>query len=189
MFSEPSKEQRSVDRAIAIEWSRQLLLDRDAWCIIDTETTGLNPKFSRVVELTVLGGDGDVKLESLIDPKCDIPLEVSRIHGITSDQVSGAPTLSEVWDDLLRVTRGKLLIAYNSSYDRSILDNEAMRYGLKVPQWDWQCAMVKYSSFIGKWNSRFGNYTYQKLPNAGHRSYQDCKVTLDLIIMMAQVDI
>lgn len=188
MFTEPNEEQRELDRNKAIDWSRKLLNDRSAWCIIDTETTGLNPKSSRVVELTVLGGDGDIKLESLINPACEIPAEASRIHGITYDQVANAPTISEIWPKLRNETDGKLLIAYNSEYDRSILHYEAERYGLSSPAWTWECAMIQYSSFIGNWNSRFGNYTYQKLPSAGHRSYLDCKVTLDLIVMMAHAN-
>lgn len=188
MFSEPNEVQRELDRKKAIDWSRKLLNDRNLWCIIDTETTGLNPRSSRVVELTVLGGDGAVKLETLINPECEIPFEASRIHGITSDQVVDAPTISEIWPELVNVTQGKLLIAYNSEYDRSILHYEAERCGLNSPPWNWECAMIQYSTYMGKWNSRFGNYTYQKLPSAGHRSYLDCKVTLDLIIMMAHAN-
>lgn len=100
-----------------------------------------------------------------------------------------APLITEVWPELMDVTKGKLLIAYNSAYDRAILDNEAFRNGLQIISGRWECAMIQYSSYVGSWNSRFGNYTFQKLPSAGHRSYLDCKVTLDLIRAMADTEI
>ncbi|MCL5077062.1 MAG: 3'-5' exonuclease [Actinobacteria bacterium] len=189
MNSEPSKEQKVLDRRKAILWSRRLLDDLDSWCIIDTETTGLNPKISRVVEITVLGGNGEVRFGTYVNPGCEIPSEASRIHGITKEKLIDAPLIADVWTDLMDVTKGKLLIAYNSAYDRAILDNEAIRNGLQIISERWECAMIQYSSYVGSWNSRFGNYTYQKLPSAGHRSYLDCKVTLDLIRSMADSEI
>lgn len=189
MNSEPSAEQKVLDRKKAILWSRGLLDNLDSWCIIDTETTGLNPKISRVVEITVLGGNGEVRFGTYVNPGCEIPPEASRIHGITKGEVIDAPLITEVWPELMDVTKGKLLIAYNSAYDRAILDNEAFRNGLQIISGRWECAMIQYSSYVGSWNSRFGNYTFQKLPSAGHRSYLDCKVTLDLIRAMADTEI
>jgi len=184
MLPEPSGDQRQADRMKSIEWSRQLLENPNDWCIIDTETTGLNPRYSRVVEVSVLNGNGDLVLDTLINPGVPIPEEVAAIHGISDELVIEAPSMIEAWLDLQEVTRNKLLLAYNSSFDRGMLFYEAIRNDLPKLKSNWECVMVKYSAYVGAWNSRFGNYQYQKLPSAGHRSQVDCKVTLDLVRLM-----
>ena len=95
MVPEPNGDQRQSDRLKSIEWSRQLLEKPDDWCIIDTETTGLQPKSSRVVEISVINGSGDIVFDSLINPGVPIPQEVARIHGIYDDMVIGAPSISD----------------------------------------------------------------------------------------------
>lgn len=184
MASEPTIDQRQLDRLNSIQWSRRLLESPEDWCIIDTETTGLNPRYSRVVEITVLRGSGELVFDTLINPGVPIPEEVSAIHGISDELVEGSPTMAEAWSALQEVTDQKLLLAYNSSFDRGMLFFEAIRNELPKLKSDWECVMLKYSAYVGEWNSRFGNYQYQKLPSAGHRSRLDCEVTLDLLRLM-----
>ena len=186
MVLEPSRDKRHLDRMSSIEWSRRLLDDPDGWFIIDTETTGLNPRYSRVVEISLLNGHGELVLDTLINPGVPIPGEVAAIHGISDELVSGAPSIVDAWPELELVTRDMLLLAYNSSFDRSMLFYEAVRNDLPKLKSAWDCVMVKYSAYVGAWNSRFGNYQFQKLPSAGHRSQLDCKVTLDLVRLMGE---
>lgn len=189
MVVEPGNEQRLLDRKESIFWSRALLENVDNWCIIDTETTGLNPRFARAVEITVLGVSGDVIFDSLVNPGISIPAEVSRIHGISDSDVADAPIIAGIWEELELAIQGKVLIAYNSRYDQSILQFEALRHGLRPIASAWECAMKRYSAYVGAWDSRFGNYRFQKLPSAGHRSQIDCKVTLDLLRTMSEAQI
>ncbi len=184
MVPEPSTSQRQLDRMRSIEWSRQLLENPDDWCILDTETTGLNPRYSRVVEISILNGRGDLVLDTLIDPGVPIPDDAASIHGISDELIYGSPSMSDAWSRLQDVTGNKLVLAYNSSFDRGMLFYEAVRNDLPKLNCEWDCVMVKYSAYVGAWNPRFGNYQYQKLPSAGHRSRVDCAVTLDLVRLM-----
>ncbi|NNN19907.1 MAG: 3'-5' exonuclease [Acidimicrobiaceae bacterium] len=186
MVVEPPVDQKQLDRMKSIEWCRRLLENLDDWCILDTETTGLKPRYSRVVEISVLSGRGELVMDTLIDPGVPIPQEVADIHGISDELVVGSPSIVEAWLQLQEVTRNKLVLAYNSSFDRGMLFYEAIRNDLPKLRSDWECVMVKYSAFVGIWNPRFGNYQYQKLPSAGHRSHLDCKVTLDLVYLMGE---
>lgn len=184
MRTEPDDEQRHHDRTASIMWSRELLKDPHSWCIIDTETTGLNPKHCRVVEITVLDGEGNLLFDSLVNPALAIPQEVSKIHGISDAHVSASPAIFELWPKFKEAVAGRRLIAYNSAYDRAVLHHEASRHELESIGGNWECAMTRYSAFVGAWNPRFGNYRFQKLPSAGHRALVDCQVTLDLVHLM-----
>ena len=110
MVVEPPVDQKQLDRMKSIEWCRRLLENLDDWCILDTETTGLKPRYSRVVEISVLSGRGELVMDTLIDPGVPIPQEVADIHGISDELVVGSPSIVEAWLQLQEVTRNKLVL-------------------------------------------------------------------------------
>ncbi|NYD76756.1 3'-5' exonuclease [Arthrobacter cupressi] len=108
----------------------------------DLETTGRNSRAARIVtaSITVVDGQGNVikEREWLADPGVEIPQEASDVHGITTAKARAegrpaaevtrevAATLQELFDDAVPV------IAFNASYDFTVLAAESARYG--VPQ-------------------------------------------------------
>jgi len=66
---------------------------------IDVETTGLDPRTDRVVEVAVVLGALDtdhlsVLMDTRVNPGCAIPASASAIHSIDSQDVSDAPPFS-----------------------------------------------------------------------------------------------
>jgi DNA polymerase-3 subunit epsilon len=108
----------------------------------DLETTGRNSRAARIVtaSITVVDGGGNVitEREWLADPGVEIPQEASDVHGITTAKARAegrpaaevtrevAATLQELFDD------GVPVIAFNASYDFTVLAAESARHG--VPQ-------------------------------------------------------
>lgn len=95
--------------------------------ILDFETTGLSPRAgSRVVEVSVVrcepGRDPEVVLDTLIDPQT--PVLCTKIHGITDEDVEGAPLFSDIADDLVRCLEGAVLGAFNASFDLAFYSAE-----------------------------------------------------------------
>src|SRR5438552_1923649 len=91
----------------------------------DTETTGLSPLASRLVELSGVkfAFDGTVvsTFSTLIDPQSDIPPEATRVHGITDDMVVGQPTCAEAVPQFFAWANGPdvVLAAHNAQFDIS----------------------------------------------------------------------
>src|SRR3954452_4665833 len=89
------------------------------WAVVDVETTGLHPVRDRIVELAIirLDEDGDTKDEwtTLVDP--GISIRDSRIHGITSADVRGAPRFPDVIGEVLSRFAGHVLVAHNAPFD------------------------------------------------------------------------
>ena len=85
---------------------------------LDTETTGRGIAWGdKIVEISIVGENGFVLLDTLVDPERDIPWQVTQIHGITNDMCEGHPTIEELLPEINDIVRGKKVVIYNSSYD------------------------------------------------------------------------
>jgi DNA polymerase-3 subunit epsilon len=115
------------------EWAKTL-------AVFDTETTGIDPETTRIVSahvslLTESGESTDAQ-NWLIDCGIDIPESASQIHGITTERMrsEGTPAAESVQQIIEKLSgylrQGTVVVAFNASYDFTILDREARRYGL-----------------------------------------------------------
>lgn len=84
---------------------------------LDTETTGLKAWCSAVVEIALLRNNGDVLIDTRVNPLMPIPAEATAIHGITDADVIGKPTLPELMPELIRLVAGVDLVIYNAEFD------------------------------------------------------------------------
>jgi len=109
-----------------------------AW---DTETTGPNPLEDRIVTAAFIvrgGGRPDRIVSWLINPGVPIPAEASEVHGITDAMVQAdgqdpKVALDEIATHLARAIRwGMPVIAFNQSFDWSILHYDLLRNGLST---------------------------------------------------------
>lgn len=104
-----------------------------SWVVIDFETTGTNPAEDRVIEIGLVGFRGraiEFREGLLVQPGIPIPEESRNIHGITDDELVGAPTFAEVTPRLVELLTGRIPVAYNAGFDRAFLMNEFARAGV-----------------------------------------------------------
>ena len=112
----------------------------DTLAVFDLETTGIDVDTCRIVtaHVGVLGASGEVleRREWIVDPGVEIPTAASLIHGVTTERArlegQSAPTaVAEIVAALTDVAgRGLPIVAYNASYDLTLLEREAIRYGI-----------------------------------------------------------
>jgi DNA polymerase-3 subunit epsilon len=102
----------------------------------DLETTGINIASDRIVEISYLKVDvnGNESEKTLrINPGMPIPEKASEIHGITDEDVKGAPAFQEVAKSLAREFEGCDLAGYNSvKFDIPLLAEEFLRAGVDI---------------------------------------------------------
>lgn len=108
--------------------------------VFDTETTGIAPDTTRIVSahISILNAHGDVEQPQnwLIDCGIDIPEQATAVHGITTERMraEGTPAAESIMEIVSTLSRlldsGIPVVAYNASYDFTILDREAQRYNL-----------------------------------------------------------
>jgi DNA polymerase III subunit epsilon len=106
----------------------------------DLETTGTDPLSSRIVTAALVeavGGETVGARQWLVDPGVPIPDDAAAIHGITTARAAaeGRPAreaIDEIADALAaHWTAGTPVVAFNASFDLSLLCAELHRHGLR----------------------------------------------------------
>ena len=97
--------------------------------VFDTETTGLKPfKGDRITEI------GCVEVIDLlptgktfrryVNPERDVPEEVVKITGLTTEFLADKPLFAEIVEDFLEFVGDSKMVAHNARFDRDFLNVE-----------------------------------------------------------------
>ena len=100
------------------------------FAVIDTETTGFNKRYDRIIEIAAVRADSHFNpvdsWHTLLNPDGKA-IKNSHIHGITNDMVTTAPTFSEVYGDFTSYIDGMHLFAHNAPFDSKMIVAEVDR--------------------------------------------------------------
>jgi len=109
-----------------------LTLDRPL-AFFDLETTGINIRADRIVEIAivkVLPGGTYESIDERINPTVPIPPETTAIHGITDADVANCPTFVDRAQHYIDFLEGCDLAGYNCNrFDVPLLAEEFLRAG------------------------------------------------------------
>jgi DNA polymerase-3 subunit epsilon len=103
--------------------------------ILDTETTGLDPRQGhRIIELAGLEvvnrrATGRT-VHFYLDPEREIDAGATEVHGMTWEDLKGKPKFRDVAAEFLEVARGAEWIIHNAPFDVAFLDVEFALAGL-----------------------------------------------------------
>ena len=91
---------------------------------IDLETTGLNPKRDRIIEIgavKVRNGQIVDTFQQLVDPKQELEERVEMLTGISSMELKGQPTIQEILPELKEFLGEDILLGHRVLFDYSFL--------------------------------------------------------------------
>lgn len=103
------------------------------FAVIDLETTGGNPTFSRVIEIAIYISDGSQIIDeyaTLVNPEMEIPEFIENFTGIKNEMVVHAPKFAEIADRVLSLTEDCIFVAHNASFDYKMLRVEYKKLGI-----------------------------------------------------------
>ena len=108
--------------------------------VLDTETTGLDPRTARIIEIgaVTLGGGRIVEdrtFHSFVALGSDIPAGATAVHGITDQDIAGAPPFAAVYEDLKRFIGTRVVIGHTLGFDLALLKQECERSGVPFAPW------------------------------------------------------
>lgn len=108
-------------------------LDEEIFICIDCETTGLDAKVDKVIEVAVMKFTIKEVLDSfetLIDPEIPIPASSTEIHNITDEMVKGKPKLFEVVPDLIKMIGNHPIVGHGIKFDVECIVECAQKAGI-----------------------------------------------------------
>jgi DNA polymerase-3 subunit epsilon len=175
--------------------AQALLADRPVY--LDTETTGLHLS-AEVIEIGIVDDDANVLFDSLVRPRGKVDPAAARIHGITLEELRGAPAWEEVWPKAEAVLTGRRIGVYNVEFDLRLLKQSHTRSWLRwaLPDSNFFDIMKMYARYFGDWDPMRRSFRFQSLEIAGrqcgislpnaHRAVDDCLLTRALLHHMAR---
>ncbi len=101
--------------------------------VLDTETTGLEPKQGhRIIEIgcveLVNRKLSNNNFHQYINPERDIDAGAQEVHGISLGFLSDKPVMAGVVEDFVNYIRGSELVIHNAPFDVGFLNNEFILY-------------------------------------------------------------
>jgi DNA polymerase-3 subunit epsilon len=154
--------------------------------ILDTETTGLDPRKDEIIEIGAIAytfdGDGNIGDVTAVyngfqQPTVSIPAEITKLTGITDDMVEGQ--MIDMAALRLMIDPADLVIAHNAAFDRPFCERFSPAFSNKA----WACSNseIDWSSrgFEGtKLGYLIGQAGYF---HEGHRALDDCFALLEIL--------
>ncbi len=173
--------------ALAARLAAGLQLDRPL-TFVDLETTGLDVRTDRIVEVAVVrvepSGSAST-FTTLINPRLSIPPAASRVHGITDNEVADAPAFvdvaGKVWGWLAESDLGGYNLAH---FDLPMLQAEFDRAGHVT---DWATVRIVDACAVFKRMERrdlaaaYRFYCAAEL-DAAHSAVADVRTTMEVLL-------
>lgn len=102
--------------------------------VFDTETTGFEPgEGHRIVEIgcveLVDHFPTGRTLQFYLNPERDVPIETTRVHGLTTDFLADKPLFGHVVEEFLEFLGDAPLVIHNASFDIKFINAELKRCG------------------------------------------------------------
>lgn len=102
------------------------------YAIVDLETTGVKAARDRITEVAIVLFDGERivdRFQSLVNPECSIPANITQITGISNEMTADAPKFYEIAKEIVEMTKGAIFVAHNVNFDYGFLKEEFARLG------------------------------------------------------------
>lgn len=90
----------------------------------DLETTGLDPKLDKIIEVGLVRlemGEVTEKFHSLVNPGRTIPLKVKRLTGLDDEDLTGAPDIAVLMPQILDFIGDSPVAGHNVQFDLGFL--------------------------------------------------------------------
>lgn len=104
----------------------------DSYVAFDLETTGLRPKYDRILEIgavRVEGGEVTGTYETFIDCGIEIPQRITQLTGITQEMIQGSPGTREAVEGFLDFAGEEILLGHNVLFDYSFMKRSVANLG------------------------------------------------------------
>jgi len=157
---------------------------------IDLETTGLNPKQDRIIEIgaiKVVKGETVDTFSALVNPGCRLEERIVELTGIEDGELEGAPYIEEVFPKLEEFLEDYPLLGHSILFDYSFLKKAAVNQKHTFEKQGIDTLKIA-RKYLAELEHRNLDYLcrYYEIPHRAHRALQDAEATHALYRKMAE---
>ena len=156
--------------------------------VVDLETTGATPGFSKITEIgavRVENGEQTATFSQLVNPGVHISAMITGITGIDDATVADAPPIDEVLPRFVEFSAGSVLVAHNARFDLGFLDYELgklLRCTFPRPALD-TLRLARKLCPQQRCSLAALAYRFDTKVKPEHRALQDAQATAELLVL------
>lgn len=156
----------------------------DSYVCIDLETTGLNPKTDRIIEIgavRVEKGERTGSFETFINPGRLLSDKVKELTGICDEQLENAPDIAEVLPGLMDFLQDAVLLGHSVLFDYSFIKKAAVNHKMSFERQGIDTLKLA-RKFLPDLESRSLDFLcrHYQIPHTAHRALADAEATCAL---------
>lgn len=157
---------------------------------LDIETTGLNPKTEKIIEIgavRVRNGLASERFGSLVSPGRPLEERIIKLTGITNEMLKTAPEKEEVIPKFLEFAGEDILVGHSILFDYSFLKRAAVNCNLRFEKTGIDTLKLA-RKFLPDIESRRLSYlcSYYGILHNAHRALADAEATSALYQKLAE---
>jgi DNA polymerase-3 subunit epsilon len=166
-------------------------LESATFCVVDLETTGGSPGFSKVTEIGAVrmrGGEVVERFTTLVDPHRPIPPVVTELTGIDDAMVCGSPDIEAALAAFVEFAGQDVLVAHNAPFDLRFLNYERRRLASRYFTQPWLDTLTLARRLL---NGRVPRHDLRTLAGWAdtsvrpiHRALPDAEATAEVLVAL-----
>ncbi len=174
-----------VTREDVVKWARRMHFDGAV--VVDTEATGgaFQDEIFEIAIVRVV--DSKVLFDQIFEPSRPVAWHSTKVHNFTTRDLKGYPKFIDYWDEIRSFLDGFPVLAFNSPFDKRLVQQTCDRYNLDVPELEWTCIMRQYGLYVGRKSGLSLASVCEELqiPGGTHRAKEDALAAAGIVQKLA----
>lgn len=163
----------------------------DSYVSLDLETTGLNPKQDKIIEIGIVkvcAGEITAQMETFVNPGRTLEQRIVELTGIEDKQLADAPDIAEVLPEALAFIGDDILLGHGVLFDYSFMKKAAVNQRLVFEKKGIDTLKLA-RTFLPELKSRSLAFLceYYEIEHSAHRALADAKATAVLYHKLAEL--
>lgn len=156
----------------------------ESYVCIDLETTGLDPKRDKIIEIGVVKMEHNKVVrewETYVNPHRKLEERITELTGINDEQLLMAPSIEEVLPDLFEILGHDILLGHSILFDYSFLKKAAVDHKMAFERSGIDTLKIA-RKYLADLESRRLGYLcqYYGICHSAHRALGDARATVKL---------
>ncbi|MBD5504126.1 MAG: exonuclease [Lachnospiraceae bacterium] len=162
---------------------KSLLAFTDSFVVIDLETTGFDPYYNEIIEMSAIkveSGTQTAIFSELVKPSVPVSTYITELTGITNDMLYSRRNISEVLPDFISFVGSSIIVGHNVNFDINFIYDNLIKLTGDIFKNDFIDTMRLSQKLLPDLKNRklvtLAKH-YNVSPTISHRSLSDCETT------------